>query len=144
MDNIIIREIEISDGIKICNIIESELGYLCNAELVKDKINQLNEKREKVFVAVDNDKVVGFIHVEKYDVIYFETMANILGLAVEKGYQRKGIGKELIWSVEKWALENEIYMMRLNSGITRKNAHKFYRHLGYKSDKEQFRFTKKL
>lgn len=144
MDNIIIREIEISDGIKICNIIESELGYLCNAELVKDKINQLNEKREKVFVAVDNDKVVGFIHVEKYDVIYFETMANILGLAVEKGYQGKGIGKELIWSVEKWALENEIYMMRLNSGITRKNAHKFYRHLGYKSDKEQFRFTKKL
>jgi len=144
MDNIIIREIEISDGIKICNIIESELGYLCNAELVKDKINQLNEKREKVFVAVDNDKVVGFIHVEKYDVIYFETMANILGLAVEKGYQRKGIGKELIWSVEKWALENEIYMMRLNSGITRKNAHKVYRHLGYKSDKEQFRFTKKL
>ena len=129
MDNIIIREIEISDGIKICNIIESELGYLCNAELVKDKINQLNEKREKVFVAVDNDKVVG---------------ANILGLAVEKGYQGKGIGKELIWSVEKWALENEIYMMRLNSGITRKNAHKFYRHLGYKSDKEQFRFTKKL
>ena len=129
MDNIIIREIEISDGIKICNIIESELGYLYNAELVKDKINQLNEKREKVFVAVDNDKVVG---------------ANILGLAVEKGYQGKGIGKELIWSVEKWALENEIYMMRLNSGITRKNAHKFYRHLGYKSDKEQFRFTKKL
>ena len=144
MDNIIIREIKISDDIKICNIIESELGYLCNAELVKGKINQLNEKREKVFVAVDNDKVVGFIHVEKYDVIYFETMANILGLAVEKGYQRKGLGKELIWSVEKWALENEIYMMRLNSGITRKNAHKFYRHLGYKSDKEQFRFTKKL
>lgn len=26
--------------------------------------------------------VAGFIHIEKYDTLYFETMANILGLAV--------------------------------------------------------------
>ena len=91
-----------------------------------------------------DETAIGYIHVEKYNTLYFETMANILGLAVKSEYQHQGIGKKLIGAAETWAAENGIKTMRLNSSISRTDAHAFYRHLGYGSEKEQLRFTKAL
>ena len=144
MDKIIIREVSVNDADEICTISSEDLGYPCDLSLVREKIGNINSDREAVFAALAEDIVVGYIHVEKYDVLYFETMANILGLAVKASYQRNGIGKKLVLAAENWAIENNIKLMRLNSGISRTAAHDFYRHLGYDSDKGQLRFTKKL
>lgn len=139
-----IRTISIDDAKEICTICGEDLGYPCDLSLVTEKIKNINAVREAVFVALIDDIAVGFIHVEKYDVLYFETMANILGLAVKSEYRNNGIGKRLINEAEKWAVENCIKFMRLNSGISRTNAHNFYRHLGYVHEKEQIRFEKNL
>ena len=144
MDKIIIRAVSVNDADEICTISSEDLGYPCDLSLVREKIGNINSDREAVFAALADDIVVGYIHVEKYDVLYFETMANILGLAVKASYQRNGIGKKLVLAAENWAIENNIKLMRLNSGISRTAAHDFYRHLGYDSDKGQLRFTKKL
>lgn len=45
---------------------------------------------------------------------------------------------------EDWAKQNHIKMMRLNSGMNRTDAHGFYEHLGYVSEKDQKRFVKTL
>ena len=97
-----------------------------------------------VFVAIFEDRIVGFIHVERYNTLYFETMANILGLAVSSKVRKHGIGKALVEKAEDWANENDIALMRLNSGASRSGAHEFYRHLGYASEKNQLRFVKRL
>ena len=144
MDNIKIRTVSINDADDICTISGKYLGYPCEPSLVRDKIGNLNPDREAVFVAMKDDNAVGYIHVEKYDLLYFETMANILGLAVRAEYRHNGIGKALVFAAEAWAAENNIKMMRLNSGASRTAAHEFYRHLGYGSDKGQLRFTKNL
>ena len=144
MDKIEIRAVSVNDADDICTISSEDLGYPCDLSLVREKIGNINFDREAVFVAFADNIVVGYIHVEKYDVLYFETMANILGLAVKAAYQRNGVGKKLVSAAEKWAIENNIKAMRLNSGISRTSAHDFYRHLGYDSDKGQLRFTKKL
>ena len=144
MDKIKIRAVSVNDADDICAISGEDLGYPCDLSLVKGKIGNINAEREAVFVALADDIVVGYIHVEKYDVLYFETMANILGLAVKAAYQHNGIGRKLVSAAEAWAEENNIKLMRLNSGISRTAAHDFYRHLGYDSDKGQLRFTKKL
>ena len=120
------------------------MGYECTPALVKSKIEKLDSKREAVFVAEEESQLLGFIHVERYDVLYFESMANILGLAVKKVFQKQGLGKALLLAAENWAQENGIYLMRLNSGINRIDAHGFYEHLGYVSEKEQKRFVKNL
>ena len=52
--------------------------------------------------------------------------------------------KALVTAAEIWAKENGINYMRVNSGISRVAAHKFYQHLGYKSEKEQLRFIKQI
>ena len=144
MHEVKIRTISIDDAMEICTICGEDLGYPCDLSLVMEKIKNINADREAIFVALIDDIAVGFIHVEKYDVLYFETMANILGLAVKSEYRNNGIGKKLINEAEKWAVENSIKFMRLNSGISRTDAHGFYRHLGYDHEKEQIRFEKNL
>ena len=144
MQNLVVRQITLTDAQEICKICSEDLGYSCDVSLVKEKIQKIEPTREAVFVALVDECAAGFIHVEKYDVLYLETMANILGLAVKEEYRNKGIGKKLIQLAEEWAVENHIFVMRLNSGISRKTAHNFYRHLGYGMEKEQIRFIKLL
>lgn len=140
-----IREARVEDAKGICTICSEELGYLCEPCLVEEKLKKLDSEREAVFVAVsDENTVLGYIHIERYDTLYLETMGNVLGLAVKSTCRRNGIGKLLVAEAESWAKHCGIKLIRLNSGFTRKDAHEFYRNLGYGSEKEQIRFMKKL
>lgn len=87
---------------------------------------------------------IAYVHAEKYKTLYFNELVNLLGLAVAKDYRRQGVATELIKHVEHWARDNGIKMIRLNSGSSRKEAHEFYRKLGFDNEKEQIRFMKTL
>lgn len=139
-----IREAKITDYEKIQSICELDLGYVCEKELVKMRLANIDHNREGVFVADEGNKVIGFIHVEVYEVLYAPSMANILGIAVSSEFRRKGIGKLLLSKAEEWAKCKGVAMMRLNSGAARKEAHEFYRSMGYADEKPQLRFTKSL
>ena len=139
-----VRPVTETDAAEVCMICCEDLGYQCDKTLVKLRISQLDTEREAVFVAIFEDRIVGFIHVERYNTLYFETMANILGLAVSSKVRKHGIGKALVEKAEEWANENDIALMRLNSGVSRSGSHEFYRHLGYASEKNQLRFVKRL
>lgn len=139
-----IREAMIKDCIDISMISTIDLGYSCDEKLIEKRLANLDSKRECVYVAEIEGHVVGFIHIEKYDLLYYSSMANILGIAVSGKVRRQGIGKQLIIAAEEWAKSNNIFEMRLNSGESRKEAHSFYRNLGYRNEKMQLRFIKKL
>lgn len=139
-----IREADRSDAYSICKICCEGLGYQCSHELVLERLSNLDKKRELVLVAQIEEKVVGYIHAEKYHTLYFDSMVNILGLAVLSDYRRNGAGKALLNHIEHWARGLGINVVRLNSGMTRKGAHNFYRAMGYGNEKEQIRFMKYL
>lgn len=140
----IIREATIEDAFAICNISCADLGYDCSCEFVSTRISNLDKGREKVFVAEVNGIVAGYIHAEKYQTLYFEPMINILGLAVSSAFRRRGIGRMLLKRAERWANEVGIHKIRLNSGASRKEAHSFYRAMGYSNEKAQIRFIKDI
>ena len=140
----IIRTAISTDAPSLCNICRNDLGYDCRTDLIKERIEKLDTEREAVFVAEKDGIVVGYIQVELYRTLYFETMANILGLATDSNYRRQGIGKALVEKTEEWASGKGAKIMRLNSGASREGAHAFYRNLGYGSEKEQLRFLKEL
>ena len=140
----IIREATIEDAFAICNISCADLGYDCSCEFVSTRISNLDKGREKVFVAEVNGIVAGYIHAEKYQTLYFEPMINILGLAVSSEFRRRGIGRMLLKRAERWANAVGIHKIRLNSGASRKEAHSFYRAMGYSNEKEQIRFIKDI
>ena len=161
-----IRHAAASDISAMNELFQKDLGYAeCTLEIVEKQFAVLDNSREAVFIAeaestdasgeshdgspdVTSDarlfRIAGIIHVEKYNVLYFPTMANILGIAVAADFRRQGIGSALLKRAEKWARENGAGSMRLNSGESRKKAHEFYRALGYIDDKKQLRFIKEL
>lgn len=142
--NIVIRKADVLDSEAIADISSKDLGYDCTAEFVKKKLAGLDLSREAVFVAEIGTNVIGYIHIEKYDTLYCETLANVLGLAVSSDSRRKGAGRLLIEAAEKWAKDIGAMGVRLNSGGSRTAAHSFYRAAGYDSEKQQIRFMKEF
>ena len=148
MKKVKIRQATTSDIPAMNELFRKDLGYEeCTLEIVENQFAGLDNSREAVFVAEaedDSSHIAGVIHVEKYNVLYFPTMANILGIAVAVDFRRQGIGSALLKRAEEWARENGASSMRLNSGESRKQAHEFYRAQGYIDDKKQLRFIKEL
>lgn len=59
-----IREASINDYMAIQQICENDLGYSCNPMLVRTRLSNLDKERECVFVVVQDNIIMGFIHVE--------------------------------------------------------------------------------
>lgn len=136
-EEIMLRRIRTDDCESIRKICAEELGYECEGSLIEARISELDEDREAVFVAEIDGRIAGFIHVERYRLLYCEDMANILGLAVAGDYQRRGLGKALLKKAEQWAENNDIHVMRLNSGAKRTEAHEFYRAMNFLNENDR-------
>ena len=134
----IIRHAEITDAEDIYCINKTSLGYDYDLDKQRNNLESvLNDRTQVIFVAVLGNKVVGYIHLTSYDVIYTDTYKNCLGLAVDDDYKRMGIGTALLSQGEIWAKENGTIGIRLCSGVERENAHKFYKSQGYIENKLQ-------
>jgi ribosomal protein S18 acetylase RimI-like enzyme len=138
-----IRELKIVDTEAINKITRESLSYnLDVTDTKKNILNILKNFENKIFVSEIDDQVIGFVHGQIYQTLYYSKMINVLGLAVLQGFQHQGIGTELLKRLENWAKEVGASGIRLNSGNERTDAHKFYEHLGYKKIKEQFNYKK--
>ena len=140
----IYRKYENNDISDIRDILEKDLGYNCEIEKLNIRIQEmLSRGNYQIFVACDNDKVVGFIGCVNYLAFELENEGmKIIALAVSKEYRRKGIGTELLKTSEQWAKENNIEVILLNSGLQRKDAHIFYESQGY--FKKSYGFIKRI
>ena len=129
------------DAVSLQRLSRNEMGYDYPVEEVKVKLEKLLASgRDKILVAVAEAAVVGYVHANDYDVIYAPGMKNIMGIAVQRDFRGKGIGKALLAEIEEWARKDGAKAVRLVSGNERVDAHGFYRHLGYHGDKQQINF----
>lgn len=134
----IVRQAVVSDAEDIYHINKTSLGYEYDLEKQKAKLEIILSDSTQVVLVADIDKrVVGYIHLANYDVIYADNYKNCLGLAVDNDYKRMGIGSALLRQGEIWAKQNGAAGIRLCSGIERQNAHKFYISQGYVENKIQ-------
>ena len=141
-----IREINISDTEAIQKICKTALGYDVDISTVSNQIKKLSCDNKNHILAVYEDentrKVIGFVHAQVYESVYSDIGLNIMGLAVDPKFQGRGVGKKLMCYIEKYAMNNNMAFIRLNSANYRLEAHKFYENIGYTSDKLQKRFIK--
>lgn len=140
-----VRNFTIDDISDICRLINSELGYDVSYEELKTRILQmLEEKNYTIFIAEENKKVIGFIGLQMC--LVFEItgkVMRIIALAVASDFQGLGVGRALIKEAEKYANENGVSVIAVNSGIKRKEAHCFYeKNLFYKKGYSFFKNIK--
>ena len=138
------REYENKDISAIQDILERDLGYHCSHDALSKRVNEMTKRGNyQIFVACDNEEVVGFIGCVRYLAFELENEGmKIIALAVSRKYRRKGIGTSLIKAAEKQAKENGFEVILLNSGLLRNDAHSFYESQGY--SKNSYGFIKKL
>ncbi|MBE6976586.1 MAG: GNAT family N-acetyltransferase [Ruminococcaceae bacterium] len=140
---IYIREACEADISAIWELNAIEMGYQYPLDATTQKVKMLlNSKADKIYVAVLEHTVVGYVHANNYDVIYAPHMKNIMGIAVLSNYKRCGIGRALLQQVEQWGRSTGAAGVRLTSGMMRTEAHVFYHSCGYAGDKEQLNLKK--
>ena len=143
--NFTIREATLADVPALWELNKTELGYPYPLEATAEKLAAvLKSGRDKIFVAVLEGSVAGYVHANSYDVLYAPHMKNIMGIAVSTSCKRRGIGRALLEQVEAWAAKDGAAGIRLVSRSERLEAHSFYRKCGYSGDKQQINFKKQL
>ena len=140
-----IRSICDEDAESIRRICIQSLGHETTRQLVCQRIKELSDNSNYYIVVYEDDsshEILGFLQAERYNLLYGENGWNIIALAVSFDAQKRGIGKQLLRSLEEYTEQTGYSFVRLNCNITRDDAHAFYLHQGYKSDKTQKRFIK--
>ncbi|MFZ2539803.1 MAG: GNAT family N-acetyltransferase [Oscillospiraceae bacterium] len=140
---IVIREATAEDAQRIYEINKYSFGYDYPNEKTKTRLEYiLSRTTDKLYVACEEDEVVGYIHGSDYECTYSDSLKNIMAIAVDEQYRGKGIGKALLNALENWAVSDGSVGVRLVSGMNREKAHEFYLHCGYNLRKEQKNFIK--
>ena len=141
----IIRECKTSDAESIYLLNKYEMGYNFSLEDTVNNLKVLLESTtDKILILEIDNKVVGYVHGCNYRCIYAPAMKNILGIAVNSDYKRRGVGIALMKAVKDWAKSENIFIIRLVSGDERKGVHEFYKKCGYEENKKQLNLKKIL
>ena len=105
---------------------------------------QMSDSDKTILIAESNDvNVVGMasiIFLPRLNQKNYELY--IPELIVTEKFQKKGIGIKIIDACVSLAKKKKCHKIRLESGLSRKEAHKFYKKLGFES--KSFSFTKNL
>lgn len=104
----------------------------------------LADPNQAVFVAEEPDGVAGFAYVYETATLLDQPRAEIGGLFVNPAFRRKGIGRLLMDTLETWARERCLGLVRVRSSLLRTEAHALYRSLGYECMKTAHVFTKTI
>lgn len=132
---IAVRESCLNDYISIGNLIKNELGY---RSLDFDQLYYrfkilLSEANHKIFVAICDGIVVGYIDLVKGISLRIEgEYQQIVSIAVKTEYQHMGIGMKLIQKVEDYARNNNIHSIYLTSNLCRSSDHSCFEQNGFR------------
>jgi len=127
------------------NALSAQLGYIMPIGQTLANIKSVLATRgHTAFVAIHENKIIGWIGVAEALQIESAPFCEIRGLVVDENYRGYGVGKLLIERVRQWAKETGNNTLRLRTNMIRMEAHLFYRHVGFKEVKEQKVFEMKI
>ena len=141
MLSIKIREACFEDAVAIARL-SAQLGYPANEIDIQKNLKTIEKtKRGNVFVACAGTTVTGWIYLFRQPELSFGEYMEVMGLVIDEQYRNKGIGAQLIDYTITICKNENIKQLILRSRVTRKEAHHFYKNLGFSEIKEQKVFS---
>jgi len=126
-------------------VLSRVLGYPVDPRVMSERLSHLVARdADAVFVAVDGDRIVGWIHGAERELLEVGRLCEILGLVVDQSARRVGAGRALVDAVEQWAASRGVSQVAVRSNIVRLESHPFYERLGYTRVKTQHSYRKAL
>jgi GNAT superfamily N-acetyltransferase len=124
----------------------SELGYPVSGEAMRTRLQRLlASSSDVVFVAESADGgLAGWIHGVLSQFLESDHRVEIGGLIIDERFRRKGVGRDLVRHIERWAVEQGVDLASVRCRSNRAETHRFYESLGYSQTKTQIVFRKSL
>lgn len=131
------REIILDDAEALAQL-SLQFGYSVTVEEMIHRLAQVMAREDHCgFVALAEQRVVGWIHAFHAIRLESEAFVEIGGLVVAENYRMQGIGQQLVKQVKVWAVGQSIKKLRVRCNTTRTDTHKFYLKSGFTESKEQ-------
>jgi len=145
LPRVTIRAARFSDAPRIASL-AGQLGYPSTAKQVTARLEGiLGQAEHVVFVAErGGGEIAGYVDVFLFRTAASDVRAEIGGLVVDEASRSQNIGRMLMARAEDWAREKGCSECGLRSNVIREGAHRFYESLGYRVNKTQKSFRKKL
>lgn len=81
---------------------------------VKERIRYVIENtKDIIFVCEQCNEVIGYIHGSPYELLFSDSLINVLCFVVKEKYKNTGVGSKLINSLECWAKDNNFSGVKL-------------------------------
>lgn len=139
-----VRNAELVDSESIAEL-SNQLGYHSENSVIQKRLAEIIENEDNyVLVAVENEKIVGWIHGFYSRRVESDSFVEIGGLVVDENCRNKGIGKILVEEIIKWSDLKECKKVRVRCNTIRKDTHIFYQKIGFEVNKEQKIFDKRV
>jgi GNAT superfamily N-acetyltransferase len=139
-----IRNITIEDFEEV-NDLSLQLGYQLSVAETREQIEKvIATESHCAFVAVSEERVIGWIHAFVALAIESKSFVEIGGLVVDEKYRSHGIGKKLIEKIKECAVSKKINTLRVRTNTKRLETHVFYLRNGFTEIKEQKIFQLQL
>ncbi|MEE1947107.1 GNAT family N-acetyltransferase [Pedobacter sp. KR3-3] len=129
---------------QLCEL-TTQLGYTNEPTAFAKRLQHLiNSKADCIFIALADDKIVGWIHGAYQLTLESPPFVEILGLVVDADFRGQQIGKRLVDAVKIWSQAFEVEKIRVRCNIIRLASHEFYKRLGFEENKRQAVFDWKF
>ncbi len=123
------------------SLLSHQLGYHATAIETLNSIDKIISNKDNcIFIAVQNQKILGWIHGFYTLRIESDAFVEIAGLVVHELCRKQQIGKKLIEAVGTWAQPFNVRRITVRCNEIRSESHRFYQHLGFVSKKKQLVF----
>jgi N-acetylglutamate synthase-like GNAT family acetyltransferase len=133
-----IRRAEPADATVITELV-SVLGYPAAVDETRDRMEQLEQDGQILFVAELNGELVGIAVLQIYPVLVQDAaICRLAVLVVAERMRRRGIGRALTLAVEEEARRSGCDRVVLDSAVWRDESHEFYRSCQYESSAHRF------
>lgn len=95
-----------------------------------------------VWVAVDNDRVIGYLagSIDGKPSYATKSLAELENFYIDEEYRRQGIGKKLVQKLKNYCIDQGIEEMKVTASSKNINAREFYKNNGF----EDFEVTYKM
>lgn len=141
---ITIRKIHEDDATAV-SLLSQQLGYVLSPFETAHQIKEIAASSDNsAFVALDEEKIIGWIHAFKTIRLKTKTFIEIGGLVIDENYRGNGVGKVLVERIKAWCIEQNITSLRVRSNVKRLDTNKFYLNIGFSESKEQKVFEMEL
>lgn len=140
--SISIRMVEKTDAQDLSDLFQDFINTDSNIGAMQKLIETIsNNPHYYIPVACDGDKVVGTaMAILCYDLVgECNSFMLIENVVVDPKYQKQGIGKQIMNSLEDFGSKNNCNYIILVSESKREGSHEFYETLGYTTDQRGFK-----